>query len=148
MLAISTEPGVLSPALVVQRPLMNLRRSTLRTNTPHFDGGPGGPLIAWYIHTVRPQVPTVATARNGITKAVTMRNAYISIRRLCDALSIFCGALDMMSRSRPLDLGQCYAFSLPQARRRYRQFIQSGKVGPCLIQIKQRYRCRILGNKR
>src|SRR6476660_2475681 len=106
MLAISTEPGVLSPALVVQRPLMNLRRSTLRTNTPHFDGGPGGPLIAWYIHTVRPQVPTVATARNGITKAVTMRNAYISIRRLCDALSIFCGALDMMSRSRPLDLGQ------------------------------------------
>ena len=69
-------------------------------------------MIAWYIHTVRPQVPTVATARNGITKAVTMRNAYISIRRLCDALSIFCGALDMMSRSRPLDLGQYYALSL------------------------------------
>src|SRR5215831_14604102 len=30
MLAISTEPGGLSPVLVDQRPLMNLRRSTLR----------------------------------------------------------------------------------------------------------------------
>jgi hypothetical protein len=31
--------------------------------------------MVWYIHTVNPQVPTVATARAGITKAVIMRNA-------------------------------------------------------------------------